>query len=272
MGSCCGCGIKADPVDDELVEQSLEDYHSDKNSRVIQLTEQSPKHLIEEVTEMLTVSFAGSTTSAPEGTLSWILDPEASGDDPSLPLLEDPTEDRLAFCRFVIKLCIKFCLPQRTCFALIKEGKVVSAALTRPPSTKLQGDEPNAIYMMCLSLSLGVPTAIKDKNVKSRFTAGGEANKRAHEKWAPSPHWYLMTFASDPEEQGKGYGREMMGFITNLADKTGHPIYLETYGPRNERFYSRNGFELKQRTVLKTEDESLEKHGGEAAMVRPPNM
>jgi len=259
-----------DPVDDELVQEPLAESRSNSNSRVIQLTDQSSKQMIEEVIEMMTVSFAGSTTSAPEGGLSWVLDPKASGDDPSLPLLEDPSEERLEYCQYVIRFIMKMCLPQRTCFALIKEGKVVSAALCLPPSNK-EFLSMNPIYGMYLAMSFGVPQSMKSKDVRDRMKAL-EVMKEAHETWAPSPHWYISAFASDAKEQGKGYGREMMEFITTLADKSGHSIYLETYGPRNERFYSRNGFEVKQRMVYKTEHESLDKHGGAAVMLRPPNM
>jgi len=260
-----------DPVDDELVQEPLAESRSNSSSRVIQLTDQSSKQMIEEVIEMMTVSFAGSTTSAPEGHLSWQLDPKASGDDPSLPLLEDPSEERLEHCQFVIRFLMKMCLPQRTCFALIKEGKVVSAALCLPPSNK-EFLSMNPMYQIYLVMSLGVPQSMKSKNVRDRQNAMAAPMKEAHATWASSPHWYISAFASDAKEQGKGYGREMMEFITTLADKSGHSIYLETYGPRNERFYSRNGFEVKQRMVYKTEQESLDKHGGAAAMLRPPNM
>jgi len=271
MGSCCVCGIQEDPVDDELVQEPLKEFYSDSNSKVIQLTEQSPQEIVEEMVQMLTRSFAGTTTSAPEGTMSWVLDPKASGDDPSLPLLEDPSEDRMEFHNIMIKLILKLCLPQRSCFALIKGGKVVSAALCLPPSTK-ELSSANPLYLLYLTMSLGLPQAMKDKDVRDRMAACQEASKAALKKWAPSPHWDIICFASDPTEQGKGYGRQMMEFMTSLADKSGHPILLETYGPRNERFYSRNGYELKERIVLRTKHDSLEKHGGLAIMVRSPNM
>merc|ERR1719356_42605 len=166
---------------------------------------------------------------------------------------------------------MKVCLPQRSCFALIKEGKVVSAALCLPPSTK-EFLAMNPMYRMYMALSFGLPQSMKSKSIRDRGEAMGALMKEAHETWASSPHWYVFAFASDAKEQGKGYGREMMGFITNLADKSGHSMYLETFGPRNERFYSRNGFEVKQRMVYKTEHESMDKHGGAAVMLRAANM
>jgi len=271
MGACCGCGFQVDAVEDEIVRQPLEDFHSSKNSMVIQLTEETSEHRIQEVIDMMSRSFAGTTTTSPEGFLNWVQDPNASGDDPSMPLLEDPSEERLEFCRWGIQFPLKMCLPQRSCFALIKEGKVVAAALCLPPSTKSLHTV-NPLYAMYLFISNGLPAVMKDKNVRNRMEALANALKESHKKWAPFPHWYVSCFASDAMEQGKGYGREMMEFVTNLADKSGHAIYLETYGPRNERFYSRNGYEVKQRMVIKTENESLEKHGGGIAMVRPAKV
>jgi len=270
MGACCGCGLKVDAIEDEILRESIEHFHSSEKSMVIQLTEETSDYRVQEVVDMMSVSFAGTTTTSPEGCISWVLDPKASGDDPAAPLLEEPSEERLEFCKWIITMSLKVCLPQRTCFALLKEGKVVAAALCLPPSTKSLQNQ-SSLYMMYVGFSIGLPALIKDADVMKRMEALGKGMKQFHEKWAPFPHWYVNCFASDAKEQGKGYGREMMEFLTNLADQSGHAVYLETYGPRNERFYSRNGYEVKERMVLKTENDALEKHGGAIAMLRPPN-
>jgi len=81
-----GCCVSTLPaVDPDLIPASLP-------QGVTRLTPQSDPALIEEAVDMLTKSFAGSTTSAPEGNLSWVFDPEASVDnDPCKPLKADPT-------------------------------------------------------------------------------------------------------------------------------------------------------------------------------------
>ena len=50
----------------------------------------------------------------------------------------------------------------------------------------------------------------------------------SHKKHASKAHWYVLCFAMDNEKQGKGYGRELMTFITSMADAANLPLYLET--------------------------------------------
>ena len=88
-----------DAIEDEMLRQSLDDFHSSEKSMVIQLTDETSEYRVQEVVDMMSVSFAGTTTTSPEGCLSWVQDPEASGDDPAAPLLEEPSEERLEFCR-----------------------------------------------------------------------------------------------------------------------------------------------------------------------------
>lgn len=46
-------------------------------------------------------------------------------------------------------------------------------------------------------------------------------------------HWYLK-FRTDPNNQGQGIGTELITFVTQLANCSGHDCYLETFGPREE--------------------------------------
>jgi len=268
--------IPVDAVDDGVVKRPLREHNdneqkSDSNTEVVQLTKETPQQTIDEVIEMIAVSFAGSKASAPEGVTSWVQDPKASGDDPSSPLLDDPSEERLDFCRFIAKMGMRQCLPQRSCFALINDGKVVSAALSLPPSQK-NLSKMNPICGFFLALSTGVPEVMKSRKgpLTDRLDVVVQEIERAHSEHVSSPTWYVKIFATDAAAQGKGFGRKMMEFLTDLADQGGHPMYLETYGPRNERFYSRNGYEVKERIALRTEHDALEKHGGMLAMWRPP--
>jgi len=77
-------------------------------------------------------------------------------------------------------------------------------------------------------------------------------------------HWYIQVFAVSPDEQGKGYGREMFDFMMSVVDFNKVPAYLETFGPKNVRFYKKNGFEIKKKGGL----EGLELHDGPVGMVR----
>jgi GNAT superfamily N-acetyltransferase len=96
--------------------------------------------------------------------------------------------------------------------------------------------------------------------------------KEGHKKWAHDPHWYVYSIGMDAEKQGKGYGRKLMSFISSIADATELPVYLETHGPRNRRFYENNGYVVKEGKILEHKgSKSLDKHEGFLIMVRPPS-
>jgi GNAT superfamily N-acetyltransferase len=54
--------------------------------------------------------------------------------------------------------------------------------------------------------------------------------------------WYLSIIAVDPAAQGKGLGQELLEPTIAEADQFSAVCYLETFSPRNLRFYERLGF------------------------------
>jgi GNAT superfamily N-acetyltransferase len=219
-------------------------------------------------------SFSGSKMTGPEGVLSWVLDENASVDgDPCNPLIADPDPERKEVFEFVLKFCAAICLKHGCCFALFKGGKVVAATLMTPPSTR-------AIYKlggcgeMILAMQLGMPKVFVSGESAVKHAAVDKAMAKAHKMHAHAPHWYIYAIAVDNEAQGKGYGRELMDWVSNCANATGHPAYLETMGPRNIRFYEKNGYEVKETAPLeykwKGSVKKCEMHGGLTAMVRQP--
>jgi GNAT superfamily N-acetyltransferase len=66
----------------------------------------------------------------------------------------------------------------------------------------------------------------------------------AHERAAPTPHWYLRLLGVEPSDQGRGFGAALLQHGLKRADADGHGCYLETFAERNVPFYLRHGFEL----------------------------
>ena len=62
---------------------------------IIHVNERSSQTLQDEFARLIGMSFCGSTGTAPEGALSWVFDPKSSGDNPSGPLLEEPSAARV---------------------------------------------------------------------------------------------------------------------------------------------------------------------------------
>jgi len=61
--------------------------------------------------------------------------------------------------------------------------------------------------------------------------------------WVPSNSWYLSILGIAPVCQWQGFGQTLMHPTLIEADRLGAPAYLETFTPRNMRFYRRLGFQ-----------------------------
>jgi GNAT superfamily N-acetyltransferase len=57
-------------------------------------------------------------------------------------------------------------------------------------------------------------------------------------------HWYLFTFGTAPERQGKGVGSALLRSMLSHVDLEGQPAYLESSKERNVPLYARFGFEV----------------------------
>lgn len=67
--------------------------------------------------------------------------------------------------------------------------------------------------------------------------------KPRSEALLPDAAWYLSIVGVAPAAQGKGIGAELLAPTLAEADKEGSVCFLETFTPRNLRFYERIGFQ-----------------------------
>lgn len=58
-----------------------------------------------------------------------------------------------------------------------------------------------------------------------------------------SKSWYLSIVGIQPSFQNKGLGASLIDPVLNESDKLGINTYLETFTPRNMKFYERLGYE-----------------------------
>lgn len=71
-----------------------------------------------------------------------------------------------------------------------------------------------------------------------------------HNDVAPAEtHWYIMMVGAAPEYNGKGFGRELMEKIGDLADEAGALCYLEC-AHSNFHFYEKMGFSVAAKQVI----------------------
>ena len=66
----------------------------------------------------------------------------------------------------------------------------------------------------------------------------------AHKAAVPdTPHIHIAIMATDPAQQGKGYGAQLLRAVIRVADAAGLPVYVDTCGARTRAFYEHFGFE-----------------------------
>jgi ribosomal protein S18 acetylase RimI-like enzyme len=68
--------------------------------------------------------------------------------------------------------------------------------------------------------------------------------RRLHERYASSPHWFLAAIGVDPAHQGRGIGSALLNPILARADLQQTPCYLEAHTADNVRLYERHGFRV----------------------------
>ena len=227
--------------------------------------------------QLVAESFAGTTTTAPEGSMSWAIDSTASVDnDPANPLKEPPTEQRLACFKWVVNFLFAVQLRYGACFLLMEASEVVAVALLVPPNKKDLHD-PNLCILTSAVCRAGNPPApwnSGEGEAKLNALAAAMA-KVHHEVMHKQMHWYLQIVATSVNHQHKGYGSKLLEFLVSLSDRYNVPMFLETIGDRNIRFYSKFGFEVceKSREMFVIVDEKKfpgQKLEGYVAMVRQP--
>ena len=240
---------------------------------IIHVNERSSQTLQDEFARLIGMSFCGSTGTAPEGALSWVFDPKSSGDNPSGPLLEEPSAARVRFFEALGKFISIQGIRHGGCFALRDESeKLVAATVTIPPNKKnlhhMGGCEQWYVMNQMGGMS-AMPPELTSGPSEKRSGLLEKTMLQSHKSHASGEHLYVFAFATALGEQGKGYGRKLMEFLVASADRMNVPAYLECSGAKNERFYNNNGYQLKQRYPIEFQGDSFKPDGldGMAAMV-----
>eukprot|EP00943_MAST-04B_sp_MAST-4B-sp1_P006467 g6467.t1 len=240
---------------------------------VIQITETSPPGLIKEFSDVIGNSFCGTKESRPEAVLSWVYDPNASGENPASPLSDEPSAARTKFFQYLGAFTTRAALRHGGCFALRNsEGKIVTATVTYPPNSK-KLYHTGLCEMLRIVKTLGgaknVPPEMQSGDTKKKMEILDKIMKKSHKAHAIGRHLYVNCFATAVGYQGQGNGKKLMTFLVESARRMEVPAYLECNGEKNERFYINNGYTLMQRYEIKYKDQIFKPDGldGIAAMV-----
>lgn len=63
-------------------------------------------------------------------------------------------------------------------------------------------------------------------------------------KHIPEKHWYLFVLGVAPHLQGKGLGGRLVSRMSENADLSAMPCYLDTDKPENISFYKSQGYQM----------------------------
>lgn len=80
--------------------------------------------------------------------------------------------------------------------------------------------------------------------LRGRARAGLVLGQAIESMRVRQPHWYLGILGTQPEDQGRGIGSELIEPILEVCDRTREIAYLESSKAVNIPFYERHGFEV----------------------------
>lgn len=86
----------------------------------------------------------------------------------------------------------------------------------------------------------------------------------------PGKHIYVDVIGTDPAYQGRGYGKQLMNQISEVADAAGQACYLECGGDKNRSFYEKFGYKVVHEQILKDDKDDTEQLA--YMMVRPAKV
>ncbi|KAL0262657.1 hypothetical protein SLS55_001627 [Diplodia seriata] len=113
-------------------------------------------------------------------------------------------------------------------------------------------------------------TAFRSGMWRLHFRLSREGRKRFFTEFMPLLHdtkasvmgerdvssWYLVYVGTRPSARGKGYCRKLIEHVTDMADRDGRAIYLESSHVRNVPIYRRMGFRECRRIYLQRAEKS----------------
>ena len=151
---------------------------------------------------------------------------------------ESVKETSAKFHRFTINLGLKY----GKVFA--PSSKIEGVSIWLPPGyTKISTWKSiNSGILTILSISS------KSRNERRKFYDRIKNYSRyssdIHKKYAPFPHWYLLSIGIREQYRGKGFASRLLKPLFQEFDHEKVPCYLETHNPENVELYKHFGFKI----------------------------
>jgi len=228
--------------------------------------------------DVIATSFAGTTSTAPEGTNDWFLGSEfRDGGSMYGPLKAPPLRERIRVLRWISGLvALKSCFLNGLIICVQnKEKEVTGCVIVEDHRKKRSGVSELFATLYIVLLHLGLPWWLLNSDLRARGKAVLKCMEFLHKNFMPMPHIYVIMVATHPDFQGKGVCSKLMKACNALSDACGVPCYLESSGTKNHNVYASKGYQtvfvLNKILVPQRLDLKPYAHkGGFAGMVRNP--
>ena len=239
-------------------------YTLDDGSEVICIESRSDPHY-KQFVDLIAKSFAGTTATAPEASFDWIWEGDARKGQHAKPLETPPSDERKKFSRWLVQITALLALKEGGCLALRNPSsdRLVAASISLPKGKYSTSSLFRALFR--------AGWFRMKPQVRRRVFKAMTVMEEEHHKIIQGDHWYICNFATNPEEQGKGYGKRFLLFLSSLADANESRSYLEAAGARNAGFYGHvAGYKEVSAATISAGKETFEEDGGVHIMIREP--
>lgn len=212
-------------------------------------------------------SFGGTASTAPEGTTDWILGPtlREKWDDPR----------RRAMLDWMMKVEWSCCLA-RGGFALgarKEDGSLGAVVVVLPYEKGIPSDLASMGELWRAIKPCGMPPRKQmgdaSRGIRARAFAAMDIIEKVKKRHCSGPHAHVRNMSVDPGAQGLGFCGKLMRAVNVWADNLQLPLWLETSGARNVAIYERFGYKTMEQYTLKCKKDP-EVHEDEFGMMRSP--
>lgn len=166
-------------------------------------------------------------------------------DDPLFAWLIPREPARRAWLRAFMRASVTLAASRDAAWAVGDDGRVDAVMTAFDPDRY----PPSRWARAAMALKLA-PRLLIGQPPIGRGRAAARVLSATEDAHLDGPHVYLMQIGVDGARQGRGLGKQAMGWALDQASAAGRPVWLETSNPRNLAYYRRLGFEVVDELVL----------------------
>ncbi|KAG2444266.1 hypothetical protein HXX76_001023 [Chlamydomonas incerta] len=187
--------------------------------------------------QVAVVSYADNPTLARQAVEAMA---SAFVDDPSTTYFCRPGK-AVEFYRSILNCVLDWYPTARQLVCTVPSPDAAAIAYVYPRASGLDGWRRLARGGLAPLLWVRLGRVVQGMDASDYFEGQREDFFKAH-----GPYLYISVMGTRPDQQGRGLGSALLGFLCDRADGAGLPAYIEATSARNMALYRRFGFRLLQ--------------------------